>query len=59
MCEKYTSFWYRTPENLYEQRPSRSGQGGEEKNYQLLAGLEPPIIQAVAQPYTTGLSRLL
>jgi hypothetical protein len=33
--------------------------GGEEKNSQLLPGLEPPIIQAVAQRYTTDLSRLL
>jgi hypothetical protein len=36
-----------------------SGRGGKEKNYQLLPGLEPPIIQPVAQPYTTELSRLL
>jgi len=28
---------------------SRSGRGGEEKNSQLLPGLEPPIIQPVAQ----------
>jgi hypothetical protein len=27
----------------------RSGRGGEEKNYQPLPGLEPPIIQPVAQ----------
>jgi hypothetical protein len=27
---------------------SRSGRGGEEKNSQLLPGLEPPIIQPVA-----------
>jgi hypothetical protein len=28
---------------------SRSGNGGEEKNSQPLAGIEPPIIQPVAQ----------
>jgi hypothetical protein len=38
---------------------SRSGHGGEEKNSQPLPGLEPPIIQPVAQRYTTELSRLL
>jgi hypothetical protein len=38
---------------------SRSGHGGEEKNSQTLPGLEPPIIQPVAQRYTTELSRLL
>jgi hypothetical protein len=36
----------------------RSGHGGEEKNYQPLPGLEPPIIQPVAQRYITELSRL-
>jgi hypothetical protein len=34
---------------------SRSGSGGEEKNSQPLPGLEPPIIQPVAQRYTTEL----
>jgi len=29
---------------------SRSGRGGEEKNSQPLPGLEPPIIQPVAEP---------
>jgi hypothetical protein len=38
---------------------SRSGGGDEERNSQPLPGLEPPIIQAVAQRYTTELSRLL
>jgi hypothetical protein len=38
---------------------SRSGRGGEEKNSQPLQGLEPPIIQPVAQRYTSELSRLL
>jgi hypothetical protein len=37
---------------------SRSGRGGEEKNSQDLPGLEPPIIQPVAQRYTTELSYL-
>jgi hypothetical protein len=32
---------------------SRSGRGGEEKTSQPLPGFEPPIIQAVAQRYTT------
>jgi hypothetical protein len=37
---------------------SRSGCGGEEKNFQPLPGLEPPIIQLVAQRYTAELTRL-
>jgi hypothetical protein len=37
---------------------SRSGRGSEEKNYQPLSGLEPPIMQPVAQRYTIELSRL-
>jgi hypothetical protein len=37
---------------------SRSGRGGEEKNSQPLPGLEPPIIQPVAQRYTTELSQI-
>jgi hypothetical protein len=37
---------------------SRSGRGGEEKNSQLLPGLELQIIQPVAQRYTTELTRL-
>jgi hypothetical protein len=36
---------------------SRSGRGGEEKNYQPLPGLKPPIIQPVVQCYTTELSQ--
>jgi hypothetical protein len=40
---------------------SRSGRGGEEKNSQPLLGSNPraPIVQSVAQRYTTELSRLL
>jgi hypothetical protein len=37
---------------------SRSVRCGEEKNSQPLPGLELPIIQSVAQRYTTELSRL-
>jgi hypothetical protein len=38
---------------------SRSGRGGEEKNFRSLPALEPTIIQSVAQRYTAELSRLL
>jgi hypothetical protein len=38
---------------------SQSGCSGEEKNSRPLPGLEPPIIQPVAQRCTTELSRLL
>jgi hypothetical protein len=38
---------------------SRFGRGGEEKNSQLLSGLEPLIIQLIAQGYTSELSRLI
>jgi hypothetical protein len=49
--------WY--PQDRRLGRPqSRSGSGGE-KNSQPLPGLEPLIIQPVAQRYTTELSRLL
>jgi hypothetical protein len=37
---------------------SRSRRGGGEKNSQPPPGLEPPIIQSVAQRYTTELSQL-
>jgi hypothetical protein len=37
---------------------SRSGRDGKVKNSQPLSELEPPIIQSVAQRYTTELSRL-
>jgi hypothetical protein len=36
---------------------SRSGRGGEEKNSQPLPGLEPPIIQPIAQRHSTDRSR--
>jgi hypothetical protein len=35
----------------------RSGHVSQQKNSQPLSGLEPPIIQPVAQRYTTELSR--
>jgi hypothetical protein len=38
---------------------SRSGRGGEEKNSQPLPAVEHPIIQLVAQCYTSELSRLV
>jgi hypothetical protein len=38
---------------------SQSGCGGKEKISQPLPGLEPPIIQPIAQCYTTELSQLL
>jgi hypothetical protein len=37
---------------------NRSGRGREEKNSQPLPGLETPIIQPIAQRYTTEMSRL-
>jgi hypothetical protein len=38
---------------------SQSGCGSEEKNFQPLPVLKSPIIQPVAQHYTTELSKLL
>jgi hypothetical protein len=53
----------KSPRYLLDRRlggsQSLSGHGSEEKNSQFLPGLEPPIIQPVAQRYTTELSRLL
>jgi hypothetical protein len=50
--------WYPLGRRL--SRPQcRYGYGGEEKNSQSLPGLETPILQPVAQRYTTELSRLL
>jgi hypothetical protein len=37
---------------------SRFGRGGEEKNFHPLPGLDPQIIQPVAQRYTTVLSHV-
>jgi hypothetical protein len=58
-----------TPRPLYSQvksrwypldrRLSRYGRGDEGKNSQTLPALEPPIVQPVAQRYTTELSRLI
>jgi hypothetical protein len=49
--------WYSLDRRLGGLR-SRSGHGGEETNSQPLPGLEPTIIQSVAQRYTTEQSRL-
>jgi hypothetical protein len=38
---------------------SRSGRGGDENTSQTLQGLKPPIMQSIAQRYTTELSRLV
>jgi hypothetical protein len=51
------SFWYPLDRRL-NGLWSQSGCGGEDKNSQPLSGLKPPIIQPVAQRYTTELSRL-
>jgi hypothetical protein len=51
--------WYPLDRRLGVPPQSRSGHGGEQKNSQPLPGLKPPIIQPVAQRYTTGLYRLL
>jgi hypothetical protein len=40
-------------------RGHQSGHNGEEKNFQPMLGLEPLIIQLIAQCYTTELSCLL
>jgi hypothetical protein len=48
--------WYPLDRRLGRPQ-SRSERGGEEKNSQPLPGFKPPIIQPVAQLYTTELSR--
>jgi hypothetical protein len=50
------SSWYPLDRRLGGSQ-SRSGRDGEEKNSQLLPGLEPPFIQPVAQRWTTELYR--
>jgi hypothetical protein len=50
--------WYQLDRRLGGPQ-SRSGHGGEEKNSQPLPGLEPPIIQPIAQCCTTELSWLV
>jgi hypothetical protein len=52
------SHWYPLDRSLGGPQ-SRSGPCGEEKNSQPLRGIEPPIIQPVAQRHNTELSRLL
>jgi hypothetical protein len=49
--------WYSLDRWLREPQ-SRSECGGGEKNSQTLMEIEPPIIQPIAQPYTTEQSRL-
>jgi hypothetical protein len=51
------SSWYPLDRRLGGPQ-SRFGLGGESKNSQPLPELEPPLIQSVAQRYTTELSRL-
>jgi hypothetical protein len=51
------SSWYPLDRRLGEPQ-SQFVSGGEKKNSQPLPGLEPLIIQPVAQRYTTELSRL-
>jgi hypothetical protein len=50
--------WY-SPDRRLSGPQILYGCGGKDTNSQLLPGLEPPIIQAVAQSYTTELSLLL
>jgi hypothetical protein len=50
--------WYPLDRTLGDPQ-SRSGHGGEEKNSKPLPGLELPIIQPIAQRYTTELFWLL
>jgi hypothetical protein len=50
--------WYLLDKRLAGPQ-SRSGHGGEEKNFQPMPGFEPLIVQTVAQGYTAELSRLL
>jgi hypothetical protein len=52
------SLWYPLDRRLGGPQ-SRSRYGGEEKSFQPLSGLEPPIIQPVAQRYNTELFRVL
>jgi hypothetical protein len=47
--------WYPLDKRLVGNQ-RRSGHVGEEKNSQSLTGIEPSIVQSVAQLYTTELS---
>jgi hypothetical protein len=58
LCPQGKSPWYPINRRLGGPQ-SRSGRGGEEKNSHLPPGLEPPIIQPVAQRNTTELSRVI
>jgi hypothetical protein len=50
--------WYQLDRRLSGTQ-NRYRHGGEEKNFQPLSEIEPPIIQPIAQRYTTELSQLL
>jgi hypothetical protein len=52
------SLWYPLDRRLGGSQ-TRYDRGGEKKIFQLLPGLEPPIMQPVAQGYTAELSQLL
>jgi hypothetical protein len=54
---RWKSLWYPLDRRLGGPQ-SRSGRGGEEKNSQPLQGLDPPIVQLVAQRYTDHSYRL-
>jgi hypothetical protein len=56
LCPPGKNLWYLLDRRLGGSQ-SRSEPGGEKKNFQPLPGLEPPIIQPVAQCYTTEISR--
>jgi hypothetical protein len=49
--------WYQLDRGLGGPQ-NRSGRGGEEKNSQHIPGVESPIIEPVAQRYTSELSQL-
>jgi hypothetical protein len=54
----WKKFWYSLDRRLGGPQ-SRSGRCGEEKNFEHLPAVLPPIIQSVAQRYTTELTLLL
>jgi hypothetical protein len=56
LCPQGKSPWYPFDRRLCGPQ-SRNGRGGEEKNSRPPPGTEPPIIQPVAQRYTTELTR--
>jgi hypothetical protein len=58
LCTQGKSPWYPLNRRLGGPQ-SQSERSGKDRNSQLLRGLETPIIQPVAQGYTTELSWLL